>query len=212
MLRRIVETTHEQAFDGIESAQAYAREARSLFMRLGYDRIIRGIQRRGLTGRFLEVGAGPAVLTTMLARAVPQAHITAVELSPAMVAVAREEVDGAGLAGRIELVQGDATDAGLLDRLGRFDLVYATYALHHWEDAETVIGNLLRATADGGTLLIHDLRRVWWLYWVPSREGFFTSIRAAYTPEEARDLLDGIAPGRYEVRRGPFWQSMVVVT
>jgi len=101
MLRRIVETTHEQAFDGIESAQAYAREARSLFMRLGYDRIIRGIQRRGLTGRFLEVGAGPAVLTTMLARAVPQAHITAVELSPAMVAVAREEVDGAGLAGRI---------------------------------------------------------------------------------------------------------------
>ena len=90
--------------------------------------------------------------------------------------------------------------------------MYATYALHHWEDAETVIGNLLRATADGGTLLIHDLRRVWWLYWVPSREGFFTSIRAAYTPEEARDLLDGIAPGRYEVRRGPFWQSMVVVT
>jgi ubiquinone/menaquinone biosynthesis C-methylase UbiE len=211
MPKRIVEEG-EQAFVGIESVRAYAREAKSPFMRMGYSVIVNGITRRGITGRFLEVGSGPAVLTTMVVRAIPKAHITAVELSPAMITVAKERVESEGLADRIDFVQGDATDARLLDQLGQFDLVYSTYSLHHWDDPETVIKNLLRAVAPGGTLLIHDLRRVWWLYWIPSQEGFFISIRAAYTPAEIRDLLSRIGVDRYEVKSGLFWQSVIVRT
>jgi ubiquinone/menaquinone biosynthesis C-methylase UbiE len=211
MPKRIVEEG-EQAFVGIESVRAYAREAKSPFMRMGYSVIVNGITRRGVKGKFLEVGSGPAVLTTMVVRAIPKAHITAVELSPAMITVAKEQVESGGLADRIDFVQGDATDARLLDQLGQFDLVYSTYSLHHWDDPETVIKNLLRAVAPGGTLLIHDLRRVWWLYWIPSQEGFFISIRAAYTPAEIRDLLSRIGVDRYEVKRGLFWQSVIVRT
>jgi ubiquinone/menaquinone biosynthesis C-methylase UbiE len=211
MPKRIVEEG-EQAFVGIESVRAYAREAKSPFMRMGYSVIVNGITRRGVKGKFLEVGSGPAVLTTMVVRAIPKAHITAVELSPAMITVAKERVESEGLADRIDFVQGDATDARLLDQLGQFDLVYSTYSLHHWDDPETVIKNLLRAVAPGGTLLIHDLRRVWWLYWIPSQEGFFISIRAAYTPAEIRDLLSRIGVDRYEVKSGLFWQSVIVRT
>ena len=83
---------------------------------------------------------------------------------------------------------------------------------NHWDDPETVIKNLLGAVAPGGILLIHDLKRVWWLYWIPSQEGFITSIRAAYTPAEIRDLLTRMGVDRYEIKNGLFWQSIIVRT
>ena len=211
MPRRISEV-HEQAFVGIESARAYAEEARSPFMRMGYGVVVGEISRLGVTGKFLEIGPGPAVLTTLVAQAIPEAHITAVELSPAMITVAKEqvEVEGEGLRDRIALVEGDANDTELLEQLGQFDLVYSMYSLHHWDDPEIVIKNLLRAAAPEGILLIHDLKRVWWLYWIPSQEGFITSIRAAYTPAEIRDLLTRMGVDRYEIKNGLFWQSVIV--
>jgi SAM-dependent methyltransferase len=196
----------------MESARAYAEEARSSFMRMGYGVVVEEISRLGVTGKFLEVGPGPAVLTTMVAQAIPEAYITAVELSPAMVTVAKEQVEGKGLRDRIAFVEGDADDSGLLEQLGRFDLVYSMYSLHHWDDPETVIQNLLRAAVPGGILLIHDLKRVWWLYWIPSQEGFITSIRAAYKPAEIRDLLTRMGVDRYEIKNGLFWQSIIVRT
>ena len=209
---RRIRGEHEQAFIEIESARAYAEEAKSPLMRMGYGVIVRGISRLGLTGNYLEIGPGPAVLTTMVAQAIPQAHITAVEISPDMITVAREHVEREGLTDRIDLVEGDANDTELLEQLGQFDLVYSTYTLHHWDDPETMMKNLLRAVAPGGILLIHDLRRVWWLYWIPSQEGFITSIRAAYTPAEIRHLLTRMGVGRYEIKSGPFWQSIIVRT
>jgi SAM-dependent methyltransferase len=211
MPKRIVEK-HEETFVGIESARAYAGEARSPFMRMGYRVIVRGISHLRVTGKFLEIGSGPAVLTTMIARAISKTHVTAIELSPAMIAVAKEQVGSEGLVDKIEFVEGDAADASLLDRLGQFDLVYSTYSLHHWDHPETVIENLLKAVAPGGILLIHDLKRVWWLYWIPSQEGFFVSIRAAYTPAEMRDLLTGMGIDRYEIKSGLFWQSIIIRT
>ena len=111
---------YEDALIGLESARAYAREAHSPLMRWAYGLIVKGIVRQGLTGRFLEIGAGPAVLTTMMAQAIPEARITAVDISPAMIAVAKEYVESEGLSDRIEFVEGDTNDAGLLDRLGQF--------------------------------------------------------------------------------------------
>jgi SAM-dependent methyltransferase len=211
MPRRISEA-HEQAFVGMESARAYAEEARSPFMRMGYGVVVGEISRLGVTGKFLEIGPGPAVLTTMVAQAIPEAYITAVELSPAMITVAKEQVEGERLRDRIALVEGDANDAELLEQLGQFDLVYSMYSLHHWDDPEAVIENLLRAATPEGILLIHDLKRVWWLYWIPSQEGFITSIRAAYTPAEIRDLLTRLGVDRYEIKNGLFWQSVIVRT
>jgi SAM-dependent methyltransferase len=210
MPKRVVEHQHEEEFPGIESARAYAEHARSPMMQRGYHEIAGRISELGVGSRVLEVSAGPAVLTAIVARALPQAHFTAVELSPDMITVAREEVESQGVGDRIDFVEGDAADAALLDRLGQFDLVYSTYSLHHWDEPEPVIKNLLRAVAPGGVLFIHDLRRVWWLYWIPFRSGFITSIRSSYTPEEIRDLLARVGVERYEIENGPFYLSIVV--
>ena len=211
MPKRIVEQGQED-FVGIESARAYAEHAKEPMMRRGYNVIVDRIAELGLGGRFLEIGAGPAVLTTTIAEAMPDVRITAVELSPDMVTVAREHVKSEGLQDRIKLVEEDAADTEALSQLGQFDLVYTSYSLHHWDDPETVIRNLVPAVAPGGVLLIHDLRRVWWLYWIPSREGFITSIRAAYTPAEIGDLLARVGIERYEIKNGPFYLSVIVRT
>jgi ubiquinone/menaquinone biosynthesis C-methylase UbiE len=211
MPKRIKEE-HEQAFVGMENARAYAKEARSPMMRMGYGVIVKRISRLGVKGKYLEIGSGPAVLTTMVAQAIPEAHVTAVELSPGMITVAKEQVESEGLTDRIGFVEGDATDARLLDQLGQFDLVYSTYSLHHWDHPETVIKNLLQAIAPGGILFIHDLKRVWWLYWIPTQRGLIPSIRAAYTPAEIRELLTRLGVDRYEIKNGPFYQSIIVRT
>ena len=106
---------------------------------------------------------------------------------------------------------GDAADAGLLQSLGKFDLIYSTYSLHHWENPRQVIDNLMTALADDGVLFIHDLRRVWWLYWVPSQSGFFRSIRGAYVKEEVAEMLAGFNPESYEIKNElPFLLSLII--
>ncbi len=211
MPRRIQEEQN-QVFTGIENARAYAKQARSPMMQRGYGVIVERISRLGVKGRYLEIGSGPAILTAMIAQALPQAHITAVELEPDMLTVAQEEVEKEGLADRINLLEGDAADVGLLDQLGQFDLVYSTYSLHHWDQPQRVIENLLRAVAPGGALFIHDLKRVWWLYWIPVRSGFILSIKAAYTPAEIRDLLTNMGIERFEIQNGLFYQSVIIET
>ena len=209
MSKRIVEQGQDDFF-GIESARTYAEHAKAPMMRRGYNVFVDRIAELGLGGRFLEIGAGPAVLTTTIAEAMPEVRITAIELSPDMITVAREHVENEGLGDRIDLIEGDATDAQTISQLGQFDLVFSSYSLHHWDDPKVVIPNALSAVVPGGVLLIHDLRRVWWLYWIPSQDGFIASIRAAYTPAEIGDLLAKVGIEQYEIKNGSFYLSVVV--
>ena len=162
-----------------------------------------------IKGKYLEIGAGPGILTTEIARIHPTVEITAVELSQDMATVGREYVADNGFGDRMKFVVGDAEDESLINSLGKFDLVYCTYTLHHWADAEKAIRNLTPALADGGVLYLYDLRRVWWLYWPPIRNGFFNSIRAAYTPAEVRSMLQRLDFEHFEIKNEfPFMQSV----
>lgn len=209
MSKRVAEVHQGDTFGGIEEARRYAAEAEQWqFLYRGFLRKLRSL---GITGRYLEIGSGPGVMAAAIAQGSPDVHITGVDLSRDMVGIAREYVERKGLDGRITFVVGDAADANLLRSLGRFDLIYSTLSLHHWEKPEQVIRNLMSALADGGTLVIYDLRRVWWLYWIRADEGLFDSIRAAYLPDELRDVLRELGIARFEVRREfPFMLSAVI--
>ncbi len=72
--------------------------------------------------RALDLGTGTGCLPVAIAAAVPDATVVAVELSPAAAALARRNLDRAGVAGRVELVEGDAF--GVVPGLGRrFDVL-----------------------------------------------------------------------------------------
>jgi ubiquinone/menaquinone biosynthesis C-methylase UbiE len=177
-----------------------------------YRAFLKNLNSMNVEGRYLEIGAGPGVLTTEVARIQNAVKITAVELSKDMATVGREFVVESGFENRIQFVTGDAEDESLINSLGRFNLVYCTYTLHHWEDAEKAIHNLTHALTDGGILYLYDLRRVWWLYWVPIRNGFFKSIRAAYTPDEVKSMIQRLGFTHFEIRNEfPFMQSVFIM-
>lgn len=209
MFARVVERDQAGALAGLETAARYAEMAERAMIQ--YRGFLRDIKALDVGNRYLEIGPGPGVLATAVARERPDAQITGVEMSPDMVAVAEEVVERAGLANMIRFQVGDAGDRDAFTSLGQFDLIYSTFSLHHWADPRRVVQNLMSVLADGGVLYIYDLRRVWWLYWVPVRNGFLNSIRAAYVSLELHVMLRELGIERYEIRNVfPFMHSVVI--
>lgn len=92
---------------------------------------------RELAGRrVLDAGCGTGLLAIEAARR--GAHVVAIDLSPTLIAVARERYAARGQAdrghGRIEFRSGDMTD----DSLGPFDHVVAMDSLIHYPASEAV--------------------------------------------------------------------------
>jgi len=200
----------EEAIMGTADAQHYA-ETHEKHAKLIYRAFLKDVRALGVSGRCLEVGAGPGVLAVMMVGQNPDVHITALDLSPDMKAVGEEYIKKKGLGDRIEYVLGDANDVGTIGGLGKFDLVYSTFSLHHWKDPAAAIGNLWNAVGEGGILYVHDLKRVWWSYLLPLGKGDRESIRAAYVPREIKRFLDDVGIKRYEIKTlfPYFWESMV---
>ena len=205
--------SHEEAILGIENARQYAEMAKksAKVMYGSFLKHVKSLDVKG--GEYLEVGAGPGILATMIAEDNPDVHITAVEISSDMVTVAREYIEERKLEDRIRFVTLDATDEELVEELGEFDLIYSTLAMHHWKDPEKVISNLLKVVGADGVLYIHDLRRVWWLYYLPlHNSGFIDSIRAAYTPDEIKTIFQRLGIDRYEIKRAfPYFMQSIIV-
>ena len=73
--------------------------------------------------RILEIGAAIGYGAIWLARGAPEARVTSVDIDPERLAAARGYLERAGLADRVELIEGAALE--VLHRLdGPFDLVY----------------------------------------------------------------------------------------
>jgi len=200
----------EEMATGVEEAREWAESHRK-YAAMMYGKFPEYVKSLGGITSCLEIGSGPATLTAMVAECNRRLHVTALDISPHMVAVAREYVAEKKLHDRIHLVIGDAADEEVMGGLGQFDLVYSFFSLHHWEDPKKVIGNLLQATTDEGRLYLHDFRRVWWARYVPVGGRDKRVIAAAYTPGEVRALLGQLGVHHYESRQAfPCFQSVVV--
>jgi len=200
----------ESAITGMEKARHYAESHRK-YARMMYGKFPKYVKSLGAIENCLEIGSGPATLTAMVAERNPNLHITAVDISSDMVAVAQEYVEEKKLQDRIRLIVADAADSSAIGELGQFDLVYSFFSLHHWDDPEKVICNLLKATADKGVLYIHDFKRVWWTRCLPLDTGEINAMRAAYTSHEIGALLRKLDVRQYEIRKSfPFFQSVIV--
>lgn len=73
--------------------------------------------------RILEIGAAIGYGAVWLARGAPEARVQSVDIDPERLAEARQYLERAGLADRVELIEGKALE--VIQRLdGPFDLVY----------------------------------------------------------------------------------------
>lgn len=99
--------------------------------------------------RILDVGCGTGTLLAAIAEHGPPAKLTGVDLSPAMLGVARRK-----LGERASLVAGEAGRLPFADRC--LDLVLSSSALHYWWDAAAGLAEIFRVLAPGGRVAITD--------------------------------------------------------
>ena len=99
--------------------------------------------------RVLDVATGTGAVAIELARRTG-AQIVGLDQSPQMLAVARERVARAGLADRIELVEGRAESLPFDD--GSFSALSFTYLLRYVADPNATMRELARVVRSGGVV------------------------------------------------------------
>lgn len=103
-------------------------------------------------GSLLDIGTGPGWLLVDLHRERPDARLAGVDISPAMVSRARENLAGAGCLGAIQIRQAAADSLPFPD--GSFDAVVGTGSLHHWRQPARGLDEVYRVLKPGGSGLL----------------------------------------------------------
>ncbi|MET7341140.1 class I SAM-dependent methyltransferase [Streptomyces sp. NPDC087866] len=106
--------------------------------------------------RVLDIGAGPGVVTCLLAEVFPEAEVVAVDGTPALLERTRERARRLGLDDRVTTLHATLPEG--LPELGEADLIWAGNTLHHMGDQRAALagfGELLRpggivALVEGG--------------------------------------------------------------
>ncbi|KAB2343432.1 class I SAM-dependent methyltransferase [Actinomadura rudentiformis] len=102
----------------------------------------------------LEVAAGTGLVSRAIARRVR--HVTALDLTPAMLDQGKREADADNLT-NVTFTRGNAAGLPYLDR--SFTLVICRFALHHVPDPEAVVREMVRVSRPGAAVVVADLVR-----------------------------------------------------
>lgn len=113
-------------------------------------------------GVVVEVACGTGWNLIRAAQLYPDARFFGLDISSEMLATARSKIAGVGLAHRVKVEQGDATEFNLQQLFGRqtADRIFISYALSmipSWPDA---IAQAIASLAPGGELHIVDFGRM----------------------------------------------------
>lgn len=103
------------------------------------------------TQHVLDVACGPGIVACTLAPHV--AHVTGIDLTPAMLDQARQRQTALGL-NNMDWWQGKATALPIAD--ASFDRVVTRYSLHHMTDPAAVMAQMHRVCRPGGRIIVID--------------------------------------------------------
>ena len=194
-----------EAIDAMEDARRFSEwMGKNRHRQDEYWQLAREVVKLGVPpgSKVLDVGTGPGFVAIAVARRLRDSNceVVGLDLSKAMLAMAAENAQRAGLDGVLAWRQGDAKAMPFDD--GEFDFVVCNDSLHHWQDPLAVFDEIARVLKDDGQCIVHDLKRVqrWaprlasWLIglMIPSdfRVHYWNSIKSSYTPAELRSILE----------------------
>jgi SAM-dependent methyltransferase len=103
----------------------------------------------------MEAGSGAGGFTVLLAEAVgADGRVTALDADEALLAVARQTVEQAGLGERVRYATGDLAALPFPD--GAFDLAWSSRTVHHLADQVGALRELARVLRPGGRLALRE--------------------------------------------------------
>lgn len=105
--------------------------------------------------RIIDLGAGTGAGTLSLARHLPAATVTAVDMDEELLAHLRHRARSLGVAERIRTVQADL-DQPWPD-LGLADLIWASASLHHVAEPAQALARAVTALRPGGVIAVTEL-------------------------------------------------------
>jgi ubiquinone/menaquinone biosynthesis C-methylase UbiE len=193
MLPRVLET---EVMDSEQEAREYDLMDHSEVNRLFVSDFL-AVHQGGW--KILDVGTGTAQIPIELCQREKRAIVLAVDAAQQMLERAAHNVAAAGLVGRIHL---ECVDAKSLEfGNSSFAAVISNSIVHHIAQPGSVLGEMVRVLAPGGTLFVRDLLRPpdesTWSRLVTTyardatesqRAMFGASLRAALTLDELRKL------------------------
>lgn len=188
-----------------------------------YDEMQRTLRDRGwietnallshglIHGHALEIGHGPGYLGLEWLKHTQDTTLTGLDISPDMQARAMHNAESYGLTERTEYHLGSGDRLPFADET--FDAVFTNGSLHEWVNPRGTFNEIWRVLKPDGRYFISDLRRdmnplvqgFLWLGTKPAsiRPGLLTSIYAAYTPGELKEMLAGTHLTKSQVENNP---------
>lgn len=114
--------------------------------------------------RFIDIGTGSGIIPVTLAVHVPSAEITAIDISPVALAVARQNAEKHGVEGRIRFIKADLLEYSIFDNSNTriFDVLTANLPYIPTETLKTleIFGREPTLALDGGPDGLQLIRRL----------------------------------------------------
>ncbi len=109
------------------------------------------------SGRILDVGTGPGFLPVKIAREAPELEISGIDISGAMVKLARKNSERAGFCEQVKFFKGSAESMPFEKEY--FDFCLSTFSFHHWSNPVACLREIFRVLKRGGEAWIYDIRK-----------------------------------------------------
>lgn len=135
----------------------YGSPHMQLYLSTRSDALQRVVAREARPLRILEVGCGPGLSLSAVARTSTEHFVVGLDFSQTMLKEAQQR--GRGLGNRPRLVKADALRLPLED--GAFDVVYSTRFIHQFPQhlKQQVFSELMRVTKKGGLVVVEFYAR-----------------------------------------------------
>lgn len=145
----------EEMFDNIAPAYDFMNRAMTLGIDRGWRRKVVDTAAAMRPAAILDVATGTGDLAIQLARAIPAATVTGIDLSEGMLTVGRRKVADARLQSRVTLRQGDCLSLPFPD--GTFDVVTVAFGVRNFEHLDRGYAEMARVLRPGGKLIVLEL-------------------------------------------------------
>ncbi len=179
----------KEMFDNI--APAYDRLNHILSMQIDklWRRRVVKIVKRISPLKILDMATGTGDLAFALARAIPEAEVVGIDLSPGMLAVAREKIVKYDLGSRVSVQRGAAESIAMDSE--SVDAVTVAFGVRNFGDLEGGLAEMVRVVKPGGLVVVlefstPDNRLFGWFYNIYSHKvlpfvgGMLSKDRRAY--------------------------------